>query len=662
MVCVRCQCGKSLKMPPEHVNKRASCPQCRARVRIVVAEKTAEEGKLKGRFAIQTAPGEPQELVFLGGRGPIEVGKAEDAHLRLLSSAVSRRHCRLVHIERGWRVEDQGSTNGLYVNNRRVKAHNLLNGDVIRVGDFELRYSFEPTRQTESVLPEMENDPSGASQPVLTDEPPAALGLHFLDDTGTMASPALQAKPARPGKAAAPAKAPAAPASPVKAAPHAVAVPVAAPAKPAPAAPLDDDLFEFADDDDGGPPISLPVESPPPPKPKGEGPTCPSCKRVLPPRSKICVQCGVDVKTGRRLLTARNAEDDTARAETTIWIISWIFWWGVYPVASEAYGGRKPHAVRAIAILTILVSAWILIAQHQNPRIEREYKNLLLWPPNQTASAEHIEQMYEYTNYGDTVAFRAALSRLSAESAPPAGGEITSGTAGDAGGEDVAAPPAKTHEQLVLEAHASLSPEEQCLAPFHYYQLLTNALLHSGILHLAGNLLFLFVLGSRVNALIGNLLTALVYPLLAIGASIIYVVAMAGQPLIPALGASGAIMGLAGMYFVLFPAHKVHIAAWWRWGYIRAFTLSLKIFAVRGFWVVLFYIGLDVLWTYVGLEDGVAHWAHIGGFLVGVAFALILLLTRLVDGRGGDLLSVLLGRRAWALLGRPGQPAAPEEA
>lgn len=80
----------------------------------------------------------------------------------------------------------------------------------------------------------------------------------------------------------------------------------------------------------------------------------------------------------------------------------------------------------------------------------------------------------------------------------------------------------------------------------------------------------------------------------------------------------------------------------------------MTIFTVRGFWVVLFYIAFDVAFTIIGAEDGVAHWAHLGGFIVGIAVGVILLLARLVNARGGDLISVILGRRAWALLGRPG--------
>jgi membrane associated rhomboid family serine protease len=129
---------------------------------------------------------------------------------------------------------------------------------------------------------------------------------------------------------------------------------------------------------------------------------------------------------------------------------------------------------------------------------------------------------------------------------------------------------------------------------------------------------------------------------------------MAEAPATPMIGASGAVMGLAGMYFVLFPIHQVHMAAWLRWfGYDFTPRLSLKMWSMRGYWVVLFYIAFDVLYTAFGIEDNVAHWAHLGGFGVGAGIALIMLLSRTINARGCDIISAILGKRAWALVGRP---------
>ncbi len=188
---------------------------------------------------------------------------------------------------------------------------------------------------------------------------------------------------------------------------------------------------------------------------------------------------------------------------------------------------------------------------------------------------------------------------------------------------------------------------------FRWYQLITHAFLHADLIHLAGNMLFLLVFGTRVNALIGNIATAVLYPLLAVGSALVHLY-FDGVGL---LGASGAIMGLAGVYLMFFPLNTVWMTGWIRWGLIGGFHLSYRVWAMRGFWVVLFYIAFDVLYTWLGTEDGVAHWAHLGGFGLGMVLALLLMVTRLVDARGGDLLSILLGRHAWAIVGRPNRSA-----
>ena len=120
-------------------------------------------------------------------------------------------------------------------------------------------------------------------------------------------------------------------------------------------------------------------------------------------------------------------------------------------------------------------------------------------------------------------------------------------------------------------------------------------------------------------------------------------------------------MGLAGMYFVFFPVHKVRMAAWIRMPLLLGWRLYYKIFSMKGFWLLGLWVGFnDVLPTVLsmlrgttGPADGVAHWAHLGGFASGVLIGLGLLCARQVNARGADILSVVMGPRAWALIGKP---------
>ncbi|MCB9851769.1 MAG: rhomboid family intramembrane serine protease [Phycisphaerales bacterium] len=396
-------------------------------------------------------------------------------------------------------------------------------------------------------------------------------------------------------------------------------------------------------------PVAQRLAAPAPPVVKPADHACPSCNKVYPGNTKICVACGVNIKTGRSLITASEGDLDRLyhNAEKIIRSISWIIAIGVYPIGSEAFGAKKPYAIFSIVAFTIFISSiFYALEVSSSPRMQ-SLKQLLLWPPDPSPDSEVILLFKDFMPFGDDTAFEAKYAELEEANPLPEGDEAPSTSS---------SPFAATgyRDDLVIKANDALPVYQRPIGEFRVYQLLTNALLHGDLFfHLGGKMFFLVIFGTRVNALIGNLWTAIAYPLLAIGASIIYLIAESGGPPVPALGASGAVMGLAGMYFVFFPVHKMHMAAWWRWGLLTGFRLSFKIWAVRGFWVVLFYIAFDVLATILGADDGVAHWAHLGGFVVGIGIALILLIARRVNAHGGDVLSVLLGRHAWKLIGRP---------
>lgn len=359
---------------------------------------------------------------------------------------------------------------------------------------------------------------------------------------------------------------------------------------------------------------------------------CPGCDQPLPFGTKICVNCGINVVSGRSIVTSRRLDENLVytNAEGVLRWLSWIMPFGFSPIASEALGLRRPYTTWAICVLTIFVTFWFWFSSSTQMTTR---KNLMLWSGNAPLTAETIEMNYEWTDWGDHYALDTAIMQATkeAEAEAESSGYVN-------------------RNKVIIQAHSMLTPRQQFVGRFHSYQLLTHALLHADIFHIAGNLLFLLILGSRVNCLIGNTATIFVYPLLAVAAAWIQMISSSNTEPMAMLGASGAIMGMAGMYLVLFPVNRLHMCAWFRWW----FYFRIKFWVMPGVWAVLAYIAFDMFYILIDVESGTAHWAHVGGFMFGVVIALCMLLGRVLDAGGGDLISVVLGRRAWNLIGRPG--------
>ncbi|HSD48692.1 MAG TPA: rhomboid family intramembrane serine protease [Actinomycetota bacterium] len=139
--------------------------------------------------------------------------------------------------------------------------------------------------------------------------------------------------------------------------------------------------------------------------------------------------------------------------------------------------------------------------------------------------------------------------------------------------------------------------------------------LHGGLLHLAGNMLFLWVFGNNVEDRLGHLVYPLFYVLGGLAASGLQL-AFAPNSTIPSLGASGAIGGILGAYIVLFPHARITTLV------IFFFITVIEIPAgvVLAIWFVLQVVsGVGQLGTEV--NGGVAYWAHVGGFAFGALVA-----------------------------------------
>lgn len=146
--------------------------------------------------------------------------------------------------------------------------------------------------------------------------------------------------------------------------------------------------------------------------------------------------------------------------------------------------------------------------------------------------------------------------------------------------------------------------------------LFASLFLHGGWLHLAGNMLFLWIFGDNVEQRLGRGAYLLVY--LGTGvASVLFFSAFAPNSPMPLVGASGAISGVIGCYFLWFPRNQVKV-------FIFLFPLIMTTVLIPARVVLGFFLLVDNLLPFLitrGGGTGVAHGAHIGGFLAGMGVA-----------------------------------------
>jgi membrane associated rhomboid family serine protease len=145
--------------------------------------------------------------------------------------------------------------------------------------------------------------------------------------------------------------------------------------------------------------------------------------------------------------------------------------------------------------------------------------------------------------------------------------------------------------------------------------LVTSIFLHSGLMHLAGNMLFLWVFGDNVEDYFGHLGYLVFYLLCGVGSGLIHVLFNLDSR-IPAIGASGAISGVMGAYAVLYPRHRILT-------FFFIFLIPVPAILILGYWFVIQFLeGVNGIGMRVQ-GGGVAIWAHIGGFVIGVLFTLL---------------------------------------
>jgi membrane associated rhomboid family serine protease len=145
--------------------------------------------------------------------------------------------------------------------------------------------------------------------------------------------------------------------------------------------------------------------------------------------------------------------------------------------------------------------------------------------------------------------------------------------------------------------------------------------LHGGIIHLLGNMLFLWIFGNAVCAKIGNFKYLPIYLGLGVVAGISQLV-FGGRG---AIGASGAINGIVGMFLVFFPANEITCY----FCMILLLSPYVKEFCLSSYWMILFWLVFDI-WGAMQGGGGIAYFAHLGGFAGGVIIAILMLKFKIV--------------------------------
>ena len=168
--------------------------------------------------------------------------------------------------------------------------------------------------------------------------------------------------------------------------------------------------------------------------------------------------------------------------------------------------------------------------------------------------------------------------------------------------------------------------------------LITSQFLHGSLVHIGGNLLFLWIFGNNIEDRFGRLRFLLFYLVGGIVAGLTQV-AIDPESTIPTIGASGAIAATLGAYLVLFPRARVTTAIFLVFFYQ---LIEVPAVFVLGFWFVLqLFDGLGSLGaTGAQATGGVAFFAHIGGFVFGAAIAL---LVRAMGGGGAQRIGRTVG-------------------
>jgi membrane associated rhomboid family serine protease len=157
--------------------------------------------------------------------------------------------------------------------------------------------------------------------------------------------------------------------------------------------------------------------------------------------------------------------------------------------------------------------------------------------------------------------------------------------------------------------------------------LFASMFLHIGLLHVAGNMWFLWMFAPKLEARLGSFLFLFMYLLSGVGGAGLHTL-LSSSSMLPCVGASGAISGIVGMYFVLYPRSPFELVFYFGFWLRKSFASQTR--GAVGAWLAVQLL-LGLISKAAGVNGGVAFWAHVGGFLTGVLCAGAELLTANAD-------------------------------
>ena len=143
--------------------------------------------------------------------------------------------------------------------------------------------------------------------------------------------------------------------------------------------------------------------------------------------------------------------------------------------------------------------------------------------------------------------------------------------------------------------------------------LISSQYLHGGVMHLFGNMLYLYIFGDNIEAAMGRLRFFIFYTVTGIAAALSHALLVTSSE-IPLVGASGAISGVLGAYLVLYPHARIRVL------FILLPLPIFRIFAIRAVFVLGIWFGIQFVSAAMSTtgQGGVAFWAHVGGFVAGI--------------------------------------------